>query len=137
MSTLKEGSLQVVNNYLTAELTKYSKEPLNQLVALLMCGARFPPNLAKDLLSSQSLSKASICANELFVSFVWPRFRLQDKQTQKVDRESLNLGVLLMGDRDRYDPLRKLIQDTGHIVNKDVFVTTCINALRCFVDLRR
>jgi len=102
-----------------------------------MCGARFPRNLSKDLLSSPPLSKASICANELFVSFVWPRFRLQDEQTQKVDRESLNLGVLLMGDRDRYDPLRKFIQDTGHVVNNDVYATTCINALRCFVELRR
>lgn len=121
-----------------AELAKYSTKPLNQLVALLMCDARFPRTVTKDLLSCQSLSKASICASELFVSFVLSKFGLLDDQYRKVDRESLDLGVLLVNDRDCYDPLRQLIRKlAGYVVDKDTYATTCINALRCFVDLRR
>ena len=107
--------------HLYKELKVYTKDPLDQLIALLMCGACFP----QDALNERSP------VNEAFVSLIWQKFNFLDIYT--TDEASLRLLVSLKADQAC---LRKLVTESGHMVDLGVYTTACINALRCLEDIR-
>lgn len=127
---LKDSVFRAVKNYLDIELVKYTNEPLNQLVALLMSEARFPQHWY-----SASVSKSSPSTSFSLTSFIWTKFNLHDNHMRWIDETSLNLRSMLMEGHHACDTLRQLIQNSGITVNPDVYAATCINALRCISDL--
>ncbi len=122
---MKENLLSTMERHLREELEKYNRKPLNQLIALLMCGARFP----QDFLGQRSPSEPS--AKDALVSLIWQKFNFLDVRT--TDESSLNLLVLLKADQAC---LRKLVAEIGYTVDPSVYTTACIHALECLSEIR-
>ena len=118
--------LRMMKSHLRKELDKYTKGPLNQLIALLMCGARLP----QDFLGQRSPWESSI--KEALVSLIWQKFDFHD-DVRTTDESSLNLLVLLKVDQAC---LRSLIAETGYTVDPVVYTKACINALECLAEIR-
>jgi len=115
-----------MKSHLRKELEKYTKGPLNQLIALLMCGARFP----QDHLGQRSPSESS--TKEALVSLIWQKFDFSG-DVRTTDESSLNLLVLLKVDQAC---LRRLIAETDYTVDPVVYSNTCIKALECLTEIR-
>jgi len=113
--------LKAMTIHLHKELEKYAKEPLDQLIALLMCGACFP----QDVLNQRSP------VNEALVSLIWQKFNFLD--IYPADEASLRLLVSLKADQPC---LRKLVTESGYTVDPSVYTTACINALQCLKNIR-
>ncbi len=122
-----------------SELRKYSSEPLNNLLALVMSGASFPRH-SQEWRSMCRLippRKSSLFATDVpSASFLWTGFDLLDDTVRTVDESSLNLRRLLVEDSDQHS-FRQMIQRSGHTVGQGVYASTCVNALRCIASLDR
>jgi len=123
---MKDNLLRMMKSHLRKELEKYAEGPLNQLIALLMCGARLP----QDFLGQRSPSESSV--KEALVSLIWQRFDFHD-DVRTTDESSLNLLVLLKVDQAC---LRSLIAETGYTVDPGVYTKACIDALKCLAEIR-
>jgi len=115
-----------MKGHLHKELNKYTKGPLNQLIALLMCGARLP----QDFLGQRSPSESSI--KEALVSLIWQKFDFHS-DVRTTDESSLNLLVLLKVDQAC---LRTLIAEIGYTVDPSIYTNACIKALECLAEIR-
>jgi len=125
---MEENLLQMMKSHLRKELEKYTEGPLNQLIALLMCGARFP----QDFVGQRSPWESSV--EEALVSLIWQQFDFfSDVRT--TDESSLNLLVFLKVAVDQAC-LRNLIAETGYTVDPGVYTKACINALKCIAEIR-
>ena len=116
----------MMKSHVRQELEKYTEGPLNKLIALLMCGARFP----QDHLGQRSPSESS--TKEALVSLIWQKFGFHS-DVRTTDESALNLLVLLKVDQAC---LRNLIAETGYTVEPYVYTTACVNALECLEEIR-
>ena len=123
---MKDNLLRVMKSHLRKELEKYAEGPLNQLIALLMCGARLP----QDFLGQRSPSESSV--KEALVSLIWQKFDFHD-DVRTTDESSLNLLALLKVDQAC---LRSLIAEIGCTVDPGVYTKACIDALKCLAEIR-
>ena len=123
---MKDNLLRMMKSHLRKELEKYAEGPLNQLIALLMCGARLP----QDFLGQRSPSESSV--KEALVSLIWQKFDFHD-DVRTTDESSLNLLALLKVDQAC---LRSLIAETGYTVDPGVYTKACIDALKCLAEIR-
>ena len=123
---MENNLLRMMRSHVRKELEKYTKGPLDQLIALLMCGARFP----QDHLGQRSPSESS--AKEALVSLIWQKYGFHS-DARMTDESSLNLLVLLKADQAC---LRSLIAETGYTVDPGVYTKACINALECLAEIR-
>jgi hypothetical protein len=113
-----------------SELRKYSSEPLNHLVALVMSGASFPRH-NQELLSMCRLIPPCLPP-------MYPPRRFYGRVLIFLTTLSgllMNLHSTFVVSYSDQHGFRQMIQRLGHNVGQGVYASTCVNALRCIASL--